>query len=1662
MLVERSRDFGKTWKVFRYFAHNCETAFPAVPQGDADEVGDVICDSRYSDVEPSTEGEVVLKALDPRFHIKDPYDPYIQDLITVTNLRINFTKLHTLGDTMINQRQMEYKEKYYYAIYEMIVKGSCFCNGHASHCVPMKTTQGDLFSHPEMVHGKCVCQHNTDGVNCEKCKEFYNDSPWRPAVAYDDNACRKCNCNGHSEKCHFDMAVYLDSNGISGGICDDCQHNTMGNQCELCKPYFYQHPLRDISDAYACTPCDCDLKGSQSNGLCEKTGIQAGACLCKKNVEGIRCDRCKSGYFGLSATDPLGCQYCNCNPFGTLPLSACDSVTGECQCQQFATGRYCEECLPGYWGLGNNVHSCKPCNCDIGGARSGLCSQSNGQCDCLSNIVSRQCNQPKPGYYFIPLDYYFYEAENAQILTKPENIVYPTSLPKCKDYFLKQGIEFRYENGKIILANMTKQSLRERAPIQEIFPFASNGIVEVVLRHPSPGNPVTWTGPGFARVLNGAGLRFSVTNIPYPMDFRIAIRYEPESLDDWTARIVINAPHETINQHCGSRINFDGKVLLTATERIALLNTSVCLAPDTEYVIDVYLNQLSNPDSNQNSFILIDSLGLIPQIASVNKLCSKVDLEEYDSYKCIEMAAEIGTEILPDVCEKLIISMSARIHNGAAKCTCNNEGSVSTSCSKFGGRCFCKPNVFGRCCDRCAVGSFGFGADGCKACDCDTQGSVSRLCDQVTGQCACRNEIHGRRCDSCLPGYYGFPNCRPCQCNGNSEKCDPTTGVCLDCKMFTNGNNCERCLDSYFGNPVLGQPCRPCMCPESYTSDRFFAHSCLQDPATLDMVCSCLNGYTGANCDECSPGYYGNLDESGGRCLPCQCHKNIDTTDPEPCDRHTGECLKCLYNTYGTNCESCLPGYFGSPLLQNCKKCVCNPLGTNVQDCSGYEEIGECVCNKTTGQCPCLPDVIGTNCDRCASGYWGLAVKKGCEPCNCNTENSFGSQCNQFTGQCLCKPNYTGKNCDECEENYYGNPNAKCIPCKCNMEGTITPMCDKVTGLCNCKFGVTGKYCDQCAPKFKQQFPECPRCDQCFDEWEAEVTSLSGTIHGFVRLAANIGPKKQIGCDIHINILQEKLLVIEKFFKSPILSSPEYTKVKDYYDSIRLKMNQFIFTDFKQFNKISKINNTMWIVEKEVANLFIELDILKAIKEKENANKKKDFTVFFNKISEYHATSTLATDKSQNSTPFIQAAINVRKRVVTLLNNQEAKHKLNSEKINKMKSLDISKMNEMVCGTVWDFPCDIAPCGGALCRDKSGNRKCGGPNCNGALPLAKDALKSANETNIKLKNISINFLKHEKQINNIRLLAEDTKNKAKKLDQSLSKAMNLLEADKKRSKELIKNVKDFLLDVTQAPEEIENIVNQVLAIKLPAAPYDLIEMLNKIKKYCDDFKNNKESLKEQLQEVRNLAIRAKNARNQAESLPNSDEILNTLKMAERAQKETSSILRSVNNDLQGIKQKLSEAKNQADMTDDKIKNLKNLYAQIELKIAELQEKMLQNRNNAAKAENRAKSAIMEATESEKSLNDLVEKYEFLKQKLKKKEIPPEILERLQKVKREAEVLYKEIDNKVRRISGLEQKIDELNKTNKEKEDQLKGLEEQAIKLKNYIVREEATYSTCKA
>ncbi|XP_034626450.1 laminin subunit beta-3 [Trachemys scripta elegans] len=382
MLIERSINFGETWTIYQYLASDCAAAFPRIPLGSPQSWQDVRCQElRTHQGHPLHGGKVKFNPLDLASGIAASRSQSIRNLGEFTNLRVNFTQLPRLP-------QQGYRSpSAFYAVTEMQVQGSCFCHGHADRCTSSRAPPTDP-SAMMQVHGHCVCQHNTAGPHCDRCAAFYNDQPWRPAEDRNPNECRRCNCNGHSETCHFDPAVYQASGGVSGGVCDDCQHNTVGRNCERCKAYFFRNHRQDVTHPEACLPCECDPDGTVPGSSCDPLN---GRCVCKENVQGDRCHLCKPGFTQLTNANPLGCHKCACNILGTRRDAPCDDETGRCFCLPNVVGANCDQCSANHWKIASG-QGCQPCNCDPRNAFSPQCNQFTGQCQCREGFAGRTCS----------------------------------------------------------------------------------------------------------------------------------------------------------------------------------------------------------------------------------------------------------------------------------------------------------------------------------------------------------------------------------------------------------------------------------------------------------------------------------------------------------------------------------------------------------------------------------------------------------------------------------------------------------------------------------------------------------------------------------------------------------------------------------------------------------------------------------------------------------------------------------------------------------------------------------------------------------------------------------------------------------------------------------------------------------------------------------------------------------------------------------------------------------------------------------------------------------------------------------------------------------------------------------------------------------------------
>ncbi|NXI94668.1 LAMC2 protein, partial [Psophia crepitans] len=224
-------------------------------------------------------------------------------------------------------------------------------------------------------------------------------------------------------------------------------------------------------------------------------------------------------------------------------------------------------------------------------------------------------------------------------------------------------------------------------------------------------------------------------------------------------------------------------------------------------------------------------------------------------------------------------------------------------------------------------------------------------------RCECPVGYRGQFCERCAPGYRRdapglgpFSICVRCNCQGGGI-CDPDTGECYS--GDENVGNSFSCPFGFYRDHRQPHGCRACPCSNG--------QGC--SVVGEEVVCDrCPLGAAGLNCEYCADGYFG--DPAASRpCRPCQCNGNVEPNAVGNCDRQTGECLKCIYNTAGFYCDRCKDGFFGNPLASDpankCRACSCDSAGAEPLKCG------------SDGSCICKPGFEGPSCEesKCPACY---------------------------------------------------------------------------------------------------------------------------------------------------------------------------------------------------------------------------------------------------------------------------------------------------------------------------------------------------------------------------------------------------------------------------------------------------------------------------------------------------------------------------------------------------------------------------------------------------------------------------------------------------------------------------------------------------------------------
>uniref|UniRef100_A0A8C3XYK3 Laminin subunit alpha 3 n=1 Tax=Catharus ustulatus TaxID=91951 RepID=A0A8C3XYK3_CATUS len=1201
------------------------------------------------------------------------YSPGLQEFTKATNIRLRFLRTNTLLGHLISkaQRDPTVTRRYYYSIKDISIGGRCVCHGHAEECNPKSAesqfqcecqhnTCGETCDHccpgynqkqwqpatagstnicePCNCHGHatdcyydadvdqrreslnihghyegggvCInCQHNTAGINCEKCAKGYYRPYGVPVSAPD--GCIPCSCNlehadgceegsgrcfckqnfqgDHCERCadgfygypfcpnipfwqpypkHQSPKFLCECNllGTQPEVCDFlgrclCRSGITGLQCDSCQPGHHSFP--------ACQECSCDGVGSLGNtcgpeGQCQcrsnYAGLrcdQCGYCQCLQHVEGPTCSKCKPLYWNLAKENPQGCTACQCDVSGTLSgVGECQQENGNCYCKSNVCGDSCGTCEAGYYALENkNYFGCQGCQCDVGGSLSPACSQPSGSCRCRAHVVGATCREPEKNYFFPDLHHMKFEIEDgttvqgqkirfgydprefpsfswrgyAQMSSIQNEVRITLNVEKSNLYLFRIILRYINPGGETLPGHISAYQSQPGAGAAQtkefVFPPSKEPAFITIpgksSTEPFSLAPGTWTVSIMAEEVlldylvllpsdyyEAPLLQIRVTEPcthPSPASAEHCLLYQHLPLGGFSCVLGSEAVHF---RHGGESRRIPVRqpapsqpVMAHISGREVNLEMTISVPQVGRYVL--VFEYANEEDQINTAEVTVHSPGPVTEgrvriyncryrlilhpVFCLSFLCRSVVVDDRNRIAAydlladtrIHLKASASNFLLHKVCIIPAEEFSLEYVDPKVQC-------IAAYRSNSDGSAACIPSVFET-------------PPGSLVLDAFIDGKISEVQENI---------LHDPLSATLPAGSVHGVTLTPLQSQITLSGRVPHLGRYVFVVHFyqpahpvfsvqvhvTAGHVWSGAFNASFcphnsgcrvqviaANQIELDISEPMvsitvMIPDGRT---LVLENILVVPAdtysykildkktvdkSFDFISQCGGNSFYIDPEQSSPFCKDSVRSLvafyNNGALPCDCH-SVGAVSPA-CSPLGGQCV-CRPNVVGRQCTRCQTGYYGFPF---CKLCNC----------------GQRLCDDLTGKCICPPRTVKPKCEVCEKYYFSYHPLAGCKSCNCSEKGIVdvaNPECDKTSGQCKCKPGIKGRRCDQCAPGTYGFPN--CVPCSCNRDGTEPDVCDPQTGICLCKENVEGAACDTCRPGSFYLSPSNPRgCTPCF------------------------------------------------------------------------------------------------------------------------------------------------------------------------------------------------------------------------------------------------------------------------------------------------------------------------------------------------------------------------------------------------------------------------------------------------------------------------------------------------------------------------------------------------------------------------------------------------------
>uniref|UniRef100_A0A663M1F7 Laminin subunit alpha-2 n=1 Tax=Athene cunicularia TaxID=194338 RepID=A0A663M1F7_ATHCN len=599
-------------------------------------------------------------------------------------------------------------------------------------CVPCNCNSFGSKSFDCNGDGQCYCQPGVTGKKCDRCAHgFYN---------FEEGGCTPCECSRFGNNC----------DPVSGRCI--CPPNTVGEMCDKCAPNYWGHDI-----VSGCKPCECSLIGALSS----QCDLNTGCCFCRPEFSGDKCTECRLGYWNYPR-----CAACQCFLTGTDPQScdtesgkcSCVDHTGQCSCKVNVEGVHCDRCKSGTFGLSaRNPLGCSSCYCF---GLTTQCSEARG--------LIRMWVTLKPEQIILPLvDEKLQRSTLSGIAFQPPEIV--ADIEQVIQDLRSEPVYWRLPEqfeGKKLTAYGGKLKYaiyfeaREETGFTTYYPQViirggPSTHTRIIVRHmaaPLIGQltrheiemteaDFTWKHYGDDSRPSRTVSREDFLNVLYDIHY-----------------ILIKATHGNIMRQ--SRIS-EISMEVAESGTVSRMNPQAYLIEKCDCPLGYSglscescspgfyrlpsLPAGRTPAQSLGACVVCQCHGHSTVCDSETSICQNCQ-HNTAGHHCERCALGFYGIVQgsPGDCQPCACPLSISSNNFSPSCVA--EGPSDYRCTA------CPPGYEGQYCERCSSGYVGnpqTPGGSCQECECDQYGSLPVPCDPVTGRCTCKPGFTGWKCAGC-------------------------------------------------------------------------------------------------------------------------------------------------------------------------------------------------------------------------------------------------------------------------------------------------------------------------------------------------------------------------------------------------------------------------------------------------------------------------------------------------------------------------------------------------------------------------------------------------------------------------------------------------------------------------------------------------------------------------------------------------------------------------------------------------------------------------------------------------------------------------------------------------------------------------------------------------